>query len=166
VLRRLLNDMGQFMGNQFPSGIASGIKTSGLENKLMTNGIGQGIHGPRGIRRLVIGVNANATEIMSEAGLEECASNSIERLARRAKHLMHDRRGHTATVWSDTCSLALHSSRGFFPAFFTLAPGRRAAARALTLQQRSAPGIQKWPLRSVQTRLRPAPGVSESRHRS
>ena len=73
MLGRLLNDVGQFMGNQFSSRIAPGIKTSRLEDKLMTNRICQGIHGPRGIRRLVIGVNAYATEIMSEARFEKRA---------------------------------------------------------------------------------------------
>ena len=166
MLGRLLNDMGQFMGNQFPSRIAPGFKTSGLEDKLMTNCIGQGVHGPRGVRRFVIGMNAHATEIMSEARLEEGAGHSIERLARRAKHLMYDRRGHTTALWSGICSLALHGSRLLFLAFLTLASGRRAAARAFTLQQRDAAGIQKWPLRSFQKRLHPTPGVSESRHRS
>src|SRR5215469_1233384 len=127
--------MGQFVGNQFPSRIAPGIKASGVEDKLVTNGIGQGIHGSRRIRRFVVGVNAYATEIMSEARLEERAGGSIERLAGRPKHLMHDRRGVTAALWRDIRGFALQSSRILFPAFLTLTPGRRAATRTLTPQQ-------------------------------
>src|SRR5580704_4214858 len=103
--------MGQLVGNQFPPRIAPGIKTSGFEDKLMTNGVSQGIHCPCRISRFVIGVNAYATEIMSEARLEERAGGSIERLARRTKHLTHDRRGVTATLWRDIRRLALQSSR-------------------------------------------------------
>jgi hypothetical protein len=127
--------MGQFVGNQFPSRIAPGIKTSGPEDKLMTNGVGQGIHGSRRIPRFVIGVYAYPTEIMSEARLEERAGGSIERLAGRAKHVMHDRRGVTATLGRDSRDFALQGSRILFPAFFTLPPGWRAAARAFTPQQ-------------------------------
>jgi hypothetical protein len=127
--------MGQFVGNQFTSRISPGIKTSRFEDKLVTNGVGQGIHGSRRMRRFIIGVNPYATEIMSETRLEERAGGSIERLAGGAQHLMHDRRSVAATLWGDIRGFALQSSRILFPAFFTLAPGSRPAARTFTPQQ-------------------------------
>jgi hypothetical protein len=90
--------MCQLVGNQFLSRVAPGIKTPGFEDKLVTHGVSQSIHGPRRLRRFFIGVNAYATEIVPEARLEERAGGSIERFAWRAEHVMHDGRGVMATL--------------------------------------------------------------------
>src|SRR5712691_7204023 len=75
--RVLLQDVSQLVGqNPFSFYGRWGITTR-VENHVSTNGIGQSIHGPRRFGSRGVGVDADAAEVVSEAGLEEGARRGV-----------------------------------------------------------------------------------------
>jgi hypothetical protein len=51
------------------------------------------------LRRFFVGVNPDATEIVTEARLEKAAGGFIEGLTGGTKDVMHDGRSDAATLW-------------------------------------------------------------------
>jgi hypothetical protein len=63
--------MGQLVGNQFLSCVAPGIKTSRFEDKFVTNGVGQGIHGAGRGGCSLVSMYPDVAEIVSETRFKE-----------------------------------------------------------------------------------------------
>lgn len=84
--RRLLADVGQFMGNQaLPLAAAWGV-LAGAEDHVGADGVGARVDGAGAVRGLRIGVHPNAAEVESQALLHLRAGGLGERVAAAAQH--------------------------------------------------------------------------------
>lgn len=87
----LLYNMGQFVCQKPVAGYRSGTILTGTEHHITADGIGECMHRLCRLSRARICMHTNLAEIMPEVRFKERARRSVERLARRAKHIMDDR---------------------------------------------------------------------------
>src|SRR5262245_16419683 len=84
-LALLLNDMGQFMGEQLSAGRGSWPVVSLAEDNLRADGVGQSIYCMSGFAGAGVGMHAHFAEVMSEARLHDGPCRGVEWLAGRAQ---------------------------------------------------------------------------------
>jgi hypothetical protein len=87
---RLLHHMSQFMSQQTAAAIRGWRIQTSTEGDAIAGCVGDGIHCIRRTVRIVIGVHADMTEIVLEAGFEECPGRVVKRLPRGGQHAMHN----------------------------------------------------------------------------
>src|SRR4029079_1421061 len=63
------------------------------EDDVIADGVGEGVDAARGVGGNSVAVDADAGEVIAEAGLEVCPGRGAERLARRRDDVVDDRRG-------------------------------------------------------------------------
>src|SRR5882672_1070987 len=102
-----------------------------IKNNLFSYRVRQCLHRAGRLRRFLVGVNTNATEVMLEAWLEKAACFNVHRPARRVQHIVNDgwRRRRARRV----CGFALQF---LFLARFALSTRRGLPATStLTLEE-------------------------------
>jgi len=88
----LLHYVSQLMRQQVPTHACSRHVLLHRKSDIFAHRIRQRIHCPCRFGRPCIRVDADAAEVVAEAGLEEGAGGGVERLAGRAQYFVHDGR--------------------------------------------------------------------------
>jgi hypothetical protein len=79
------------MGKKLPVSETPNVELPVGEDDVSSHGIGKRGHGAGRLSGVRIRVHADTREILAEARLEKCARGGVERLARRAQNLVHNR---------------------------------------------------------------------------
>ena len=133
---RLLDHVGQFVGQEFPARARRGREPAGIKYHVVTDGVRDRVHGASRLRCPGVGVDPYATEVVAEPQLEIRLSGIVQRLAGRAQDLVHDRRGQSGAV--SPCNLALNAQVLLAALCAHLTHPGCAAASAFALQQPAA----------------------------
>ena len=78
---RLLNNVGQLMGQEPLPGRGAGGVLSASKDQVVTNGVRQRIHTVRGGRRIGVGMDADVAEIAPKPRLHDRTCCVVERLS-------------------------------------------------------------------------------------
>jgi hypothetical protein len=87
----LLDDMCELVRDESLSGIARGIEVSAREYDVAAHRVGVRMELMRGARCALVGMDPHATEVVREARFHRCAGVDVERTARSAQRVVHDR---------------------------------------------------------------------------
>jgi hypothetical protein len=133
----LLSHMSQLVSQQLFSCLCSRRILVRSKYHITFHGVGEGVHGPRRFRIPGIRVHTHATEVTPEARLHKVADFRIERLSRKAQHLVNDR-WHTSRL--RTAPVSPLQAPLLLPALLALSPAGVLAARTLALKH----AAQNW----------------------
>jgi hypothetical protein len=88
----LLHGVAQLVGKQTAARGGLGIVLPGGEDRVLADGVGQGMHGLRRFLGTRPGMDADGAEVVADARLHEGAGVRVKGAASGAKRLMHDGR--------------------------------------------------------------------------
>lgn len=76
----LLDDMGQFVGDEALAFACAGVVFPGSKDDIAADGVCPRLIACRRLRRLLVGVDAHLAKVMTEARLHRCPCRRIQRL--------------------------------------------------------------------------------------